>query len=171
MIQWFFFRLLSVAQLSACWRPERPGSQPELALLAGSMPQSERRRQGVRSLHPVGQIALGRLRSGEDAAGNAQRRVERIRVATPILPDQSGRYIGFDNRPTGSLAVKNATRPLPTGTPGLAYTNSLCSYPLAERDSYRASAAAPLPWRSALLAHRTIACRPAIDQCCVLRAA
>ena len=30
---------------------------------------------------------------------------------------------------------KGATRPLPTGTPGLASTKSLRSYPLAERDS------------------------------------
>jgi hypothetical protein len=31
--------------------------------------------------------------------------------------------------------VPKDTRPSPTSTPGRAYTNSLCSYPLAERDS------------------------------------
>ena len=35
-------------------------------------------------------------------------------------------------------AVTSATRPSPTGTPGLAYTNNLRSYPLAERTPYRA---------------------------------
>jgi hypothetical protein len=33
------------------------------------------------------------------------------------------------------MASLNDIRPLPTGTPGPAYTNSLRSYPLAERDS------------------------------------
>jgi hypothetical protein len=32
-------------------------------------------------------------------------------------------------------APTSATRPSPTGTPGRAYTNRLCPYPLAERDS------------------------------------
>jgi hypothetical protein len=40
--------------------------------------------------------------------------------------------------PSGCLgqlgAVTRATRPLPTGTPGRAYTNRLCPYPLAETD-------------------------------------